>query len=137
MIAKILDFASSDLKGFKVAILGLTFKANTDDMRYSPSLSIVPALIERGADISVYDPEGMQTAKQLLTDNSIYWAKNSQDCYDESDLLVILTEWNEFKEIDLKFLKMAMKGNKIVDLRNILNKDEVLANGFDYDCIGK
>lgn len=137
MVSKIINAAGGDIRGLKISILGLTFKANTDDMRYSPSLVIIPKLIGQGANISVYDPEGMNEAKKELSHDNIIWCSSSFEAVKGADIVVILTEWEEFKKIDLKEVKKLMQGKLIVDLRNILNSKQVFESGLEYVCLGR
>ena len=128
MTDKIVKAASGDVVAKKIAILGLTFKANTDDMRYSPSLVIIPKLLEKGASIAVYDPEGMNEAKKQFTEDDvkkISWCENSYDAADMADILVILTEWKEFADLDMSKVIPSMNTPIIVDLRNILNREKL------------
>lgn len=135
MAAKIADAAGGDLSGKTVAVLGLTFKPNTDDMRDSPSLAIVPALIAQGAELRAFDPQGMEEAREIMT--GVTWCSNAYDAIDGSDVLAIVTEWNEFRALDLSRTKDLMNDAVMVDLRNIYNPDEMVAAGFDYHCIGR
>ena len=122
-----------------IAILGLTFKPNTDDMRDSPSLDIIPELIKQKFEVRVFDPEGMEEAQKSLIKykSKIIWCKNAYEAALNADVLVILTEWNEFRALDLKKLKKLLKRNVIVDLRNIYNPNEIKENGFEYYSIGR
>ena len=135
MADKIADAAGGDLSGKTVAVLGLTFKPNTDDMRDSPSLAIVPALVGQGAEVRAFDPEGMEEAKEMMT--GVTWCDNAYDAIDGSDVLAIVTEWNEFRALDLSRIKDLMNDAVMVDLRNIYNPDEMVAAGFNYYCIGR
>ena len=137
MTTKIINSCGGSVAGKKIGVLGLTFKANTDDMRDSPSLDIIPSLIGAGAEISVYDPEGMDEAKKEFPQDEITWCSGSYDAVKDADAVVILTEWDEFKQIDIKKLKSVVKNPLIVDLRNILDRQEVLKAGFEYVCVGK
>ncbi len=119
----------------KIAVLGLTFKPNTDDMRDSPSLDIIPFLQEKGARISAYDPEGMEEAKELLS--NVSYGKNAYEIMQDADALVIITEWNEFRRLDLDRVKGLLKSPVMIDLRNIYNPDEMKEAGFDYLCVGR
>jgi UDPglucose 6-dehydrogenase len=98
---------------------------------------IIPKLIEQGASVSVYDPQGMNEAKKELVDNNIIWCNSTFEAVKESDIVVILTEWDEFKKLDVLEVKKLMKGKLIVDLRNILNAKQVLEAGLDYVCLGR
>ena len=135
MAQKIIDACGGSVSGKTVAVLGLTFKPNTDDMRDSPSLDIVPALIAAGAKVRAYDPKGMDEAKHML--DGVDWCKNAYDTMGGADALAILTEWNEFRALDLDKVKGLMKAPVMVDLRNIYNPDDMAEAGFDYTCIGK
>ena len=122
-----------------IAILGLTFKPNTDDMRDSPSLDIIPSLLKQNCLLKVFDPEGMSEAKKYLSSfkDKIIWCKSAYEACDESDGLVILTEWNQFRALDMKKLKKLLKRKIIIDLRNIYNPKELRENGFQYFSIGR
>jgi UDPglucose 6-dehydrogenase len=135
MAQKIIDACGGTVAGKTIAVLGLTFKPNTDDMRDSPSLDIVPALIAAGAKVRAYDPKGMDEAKHML--DGVDWCKGAYDSMADADALVIVTEWNEFRALDLDKVKDLMKAPVMVDLRNIYNPDDMAEAGFDYTCIGK
>lgn len=122
-------------KGQTVAVLGLTFKPNTDDMREAPSLDIVPALVVQGAKVRVFDPAGMEEAKKLIS--GVTWCADAYDAIEGADALVIVTEWNEFRALDLDRVKRLMKRPVFVDLRNIYNPGEMEAAGFTYRSIGR
>jgi UDPglucose 6-dehydrogenase len=115
-------------------VLGLTFKPNTDDMRDAPSLDIVPALIGLGAHIQAYDPEGHE-ARQMLPDAD--FKSGPYDVADGADALVILTEWDQFRALDLDRIKGLMRTPLVVDLRNIYRPAEMLSRGFDYCGVGR
>lgn len=129
-------FAAEGIAAPKIGVLGLAFKGGTDDCRESPAMEIVAALIERGAVVRAFDPKAMPTAK-LLVGDAIEYASDACDAAKDADVVAILTEWDDFKAIDLKALKNAVKSAKIVDLRNILNPDEARQAGFDYRGIGR
>ncbi|KLN59525.1 UDP-glucose 6-dehydrogenase [Kiloniella spongiae] len=135
MAEKVIVQCGGSVAGKKIAVLGLTFKPNTDDMRDSPSLDIIPLLQEKGAQISAYDPEGMAEAEELLTDVS--YGQNAYEIMSDADALVIITEWNEFRRLDLDRVKGLLKSPVMVDLRNIYNPDEMKEAGFDYLCVGR
>lgn len=135
MASRIIDAVGGSGVGKTIAILGLTFKPNTDDMRDAPSLDIIPELQRLGAIIKAYDPVGMDHAKDLFAD--VKFMKNSTEAIIGVDAVVILTEWNEFRALDLKYLKTLVKTPVLVDLRNIYKPDEVLNAGFDYISIGR
>ncbi|MCH8080687.1 MAG: UDP-glucose/GDP-mannose dehydrogenase family protein, partial [Proteobacteria bacterium] len=136
MIKKISSAFGGDISGKKIAVLGLTFKPDTDDMRDSPAMSILPALLEKGAQIHAYDPKGMDEAKELLPEGITY-VDDPYHAINEADAVVILTEWNVFRGMDLDKIKKSMKDNKFIDLRNIYEPDDMKKLGFDYHCIGR
>jgi len=133
-MAEKIDQAFGGVKGKTVAILGLTFKPNTDDMRDAPSLVIVPDLQERGATIRAFDPEGAAEARKLL---NIELCKDAYDALDGADGVVILTEWNEFRALDVSRVKSLLKRPLMVDLRNIYKPAQMAAAGFTYVSIGR
>lgn len=135
MAGKIIEACGGDVSGKTIGILGLTFKPNTDDMRDSPSLDIVPALLAAGARIQAYDPEGMEEAKKELT--GIEMVEGPYSVADNADALVILTEWDQFRALDFERLSKQMKQPVMVDLRNIYNPDDLRQNGFTYVSIGR
>jgi UDPglucose 6-dehydrogenase len=135
MASKIIEACGGDVSGKTIGILGLTFKPNTDDMRDSPSLDIVPALLAAGARIQAYDPEGMEEAKKELT--GIEMVEGPYSVADNADALVILTEWDQFRALDFERLSRQMKQPVMVDLRNIYNPDDLRQNGFTYVSIGR
>ncbi|MDC3172656.1 UDP-glucose/GDP-mannose dehydrogenase family protein [Alphaproteobacteria bacterium] len=134
MAEKIITILKSDYENKKVSILGLAFKPETDDMRDSPCLDIIPRLQERGIQISAFDPVAMDEAKKILKD--IEFAKNMYSCLKDSDALVILTEWNEFRSLSPSQLK-GMKGNLLIDMRNALNPNSFKRSKFDLIQIGR
>jgi UDPglucose 6-dehydrogenase len=136
MAQKIISFMGGDVTGKTVAVLGLTFKPNTDDMRDSPSLDIIPALVEAGATVRAYDPEGMNEAEKHFGD-TITYSQGAYGCMQGADALVILTEWNEFRALDLDKVKELLKTPVMIDLRNIYNPDDMEAEGFRYSPIGR
>lgn len=125
-----------DLKNSKIAVLGLAFKNGTDDCRESPALEIVGNLLEKNTDIMAYDPKAMGTACRLLGDK-IGYADDMYSCLKGADVLAVLTEWNEFKTLDLNLAADLMRHKNIVDCRNLLNAKQALALGFKYQGIGK
>ncbi|WP_142848297.1 UDP-glucose/GDP-mannose dehydrogenase family protein [Telmatospirillum sp. J64-1] len=135
MADKIVAACGGSVAGKTVAVLGLTFKPNTDDMRDSPSLDIIPALQKQGALVRVFDPEGMNEARKLLSD--IVYCDNAYDTMDGADALAILTEWNEFRALDLTRVKSLLKRPIMVDLRNIYNPADMAEAGFTYRCVGR
>ncbi|MDC0975874.1 UDP-glucose/GDP-mannose dehydrogenase family protein [Alphaproteobacteria bacterium] len=135
MADKIIEAFNNNCQNKKISILGLSFKPETDDMRDSPSLDIIPILKEKGFDISVFDPVAMNEAKKLL--KNIEFSNNIEECLQDSDGLVILTEWNEFRGLSATRLKKVMKGNILVDLRNSLNPDSFKKSGFNLIQLGR
>lgn len=123
-------------KGKTIAALGVTFKPETDDIRESPALSILPTLSQAGALVKVHDPKGMATAKEVLP-NEIVFCEDMLSAIKGSDALVILTEWNEYRGLDLIQLKRIMHGDVFIDLRNIYERDVVEKHGFSYFCVGR
>ena len=134
MIDKIAQ-ACGGVAGKTVAALGVTFKPNTDDVRESPSLVILPGLMERGAKVRAFDPAGMDEGRRVL--DGVVWCRDSYDAMAGADALVILTEWNEFRALDLARVKGLLKRPLIVDLRNIYDPGEVAAAGFRYVSVGR
>ena len=134
MAEKIITILKSDYENKKVSILGLAFKPETDDMRDSPCLDIIPRLQEKGIQISAFDPVAMDEAKKILKD--IEFAKNMYSCLKDSDALVILTEWNEFRSLSPSQLN-GMKGNLLIDMRNALNPNSFKRSKFDLIQIGR
>lgn len=135
MADKIISACGGDLKDKKIAILGLTFKPNTDDMRESPSLDIIPALQQAGAVIHAYDPEGQKEAAKLL--NDVSFQSDAYGTMEDADALVIITEWNAFRALDFERVKSLMKTPVIVDLRNVYEPEIMQNAGFDYSCVGR
>jgi UDPglucose 6-dehydrogenase len=124
-----------DVSGKTVGILGLTFKPDTDDMRDSPALDIVPALQAMGAKVQAYDPEGMHEAAKMLP--NVSFLDGPYEVAEEADALVILTEWNAFRALDLDRIKMLMNGPVVVDLRNVYDPEEMREAGFTYASVGR
>ncbi len=135
MAQRVIAACGGSVANATIAILGLTFKPNTDDMRDAPSLNIVPALQKAGARVRAYDPEGMNEAKALLP--GVEWCADAYDALRGSDAGVIVTEWNQFRALDLSRLGKIMKHPVLVDLRNIYRPDEAAAAGITYHSIGR
>ena len=136
MVEKIINASSGDLEGSTILVLGITFKPNTDDMREAPSLVIIPELIKKGANIRVVDPQGYKEGSILMPE--VEWHDDLYHAATNSDMVLILTEWNEFRAIDLNKLADLMTNPVMVDLRNIYNKDQVLMSGFkSYESVGR
>ena len=123
------------LRGKTVAVLGLTFKPNTDDMREAPSIPLITALQDMGAKVRAYDPVGMEQAKQVLTD--VTYCRGPYDCVDEADAVVIVTEWEQFRALDLGRVSDLMACPVIVDLRNVYRPEDMKKHGFAYTCVGR
>lgn len=126
---------TKNLPNARIAVLGLAFKEGTDDCRESPAIEIIQALLEHSTNIIAYDPKAMQNAKKILG-NQISYAADIYSAAQNADVLAILTEWPEFKELNLAYLASLMHQKNIVDCRNILNRKEVIDKGFNYRCIG-
>jgi UDPglucose 6-dehydrogenase len=139
MTEKIIAAAGGDIKGKTIAVLGLTFKPGTDDMRESASLYIVPALISEGAEIRAYDPQGMKEAVHYFEGQKehIAWCDDAYSAMQDSDILLILTEWNEFRSLNLKKVKSLLRQPLVVDLRNIYKRQDMKAHGFHYISVGR
>ncbi|MFN0192935.1 MAG: UDP-glucose dehydrogenase family protein [Aestuariivirga sp.] len=132
---KVVRALNGDVRGKTIAVLGLTFKPNTDDMRDAPSLDIIQALQDGGAKIRAYDPEGMTAAKTMLS--NVEFGSDSYSVCDGADALVIVTEWEEFRALDLKKIKAILRTPVIVDMRNIYLPSDVTSNGLQYSGIGR
>jgi UDPglucose 6-dehydrogenase len=135
MAAKIIKACGGAVTGKTIAMLGLTFKPNTDDMRDAPSLDVVPALQAAGASVVAYDPEGMAEAAHLLP--GLNFAEDAYCATQGADALVIMTEWDQFRALDLSRLAQGMRGKAVIDLRNIYAKVDWSELGFDYTGIGR
>ena len=127
--------AVGNLRGKTIAILGLTFKPNTDDMREAPSVPLVTALQDFGARVRAYDPVGVEQARGVLTD--VTFCDGPYSCADGADAVVIVTEWEQFRALDLDRLKAAMASPVVVDLRNIYRAEEMVGRGFIYESVGR
>ena len=132
---KVIHALDGDVRGKKVALLGLTFKPNTDDMRDAPSIAIAQTLVDAGAEVTAYDPEGMELAKVIMP--AVEMADSSYKAANEADAVVIVTEWDAFRALDLKKLAQVMKGRVLVDLRNIYNPSEIAQTGLIYTSVGR
>ncbi len=135
MANRIIDACGGSVAGKTVAVLGVTFKPNTDDMRDAPSLDIIPTLLDDGATVRAFDPEGMKEAMTLLGD--VEWCDDAYATMDGADVLAIITEWNAFRGLDLERVKELLNTPVMVDLRNIYEPSEMMEAGFDYHCIGR
>jgi UDPglucose 6-dehydrogenase len=132
---RIISALESDARGKNIALLGLTFKPNTDDMRDAPALAIVQTLLDAGANVSAYDPEGMEEASKLLPE--VTMAEGVYEAVQDADAVAIVTEWDAFRALDLAKLKATMRGSVLVDLRNIYSPAGAEAAGFRYFSIGR
>lgn len=135
MTGRIEQAAGGSVRDKTIAILGVTFKPNTDDMRDAPSLVIVPMLQERGATVKGFDPQGRKHGEPLLP--GLVWCESALDAAADADVLVVVTEWNEFRALDLKAAKAKMRGDVLVDLRNVFSPKLAQDAGFTYSSIGK
>ena len=136
MVKKITEAVGS-LENKTIAVLGITFKPNTDDMRESPSLVIVPELLKRAKKVKVYDPVGMNNAKQMAEFDGVIWTENTFSCIENTDAIVIITEWNEFRALDLIKIKKSLNNPIIIDLRNIYKHDSMREAGIKYISVGR
>jgi UDPglucose 6-dehydrogenase len=135
MAIRVEEAVGGSVRNKTIAVLGLTFKPNTDDMRDAPSLVIVPMLQERGATIRACDPQGRRQAEPLLP--GVVWCESANEAAEGADALVVVTEWNEFRALDLEAIKARMKGKTIVDLRNVFDADVARELGLSYSGIGR
>src|SRR6056297_3589324 len=136
MIEKVLDLCDGTFNGRTIAVLGVTFKPNTDDMRDAPSLTIIPALVGGGAKVRVCDPQGQREGEALLP--GVIWQDDPYKAANKADLLVILTEWNEFRALDLNRMARKMATPRMADLRNIYSSRDARRAGFDaYESVGR
>jgi UDPglucose 6-dehydrogenase len=135
MARKVAHALGGSLRESTIAVLGLTFKPKTDDMREAPSIPLITALQDMGAKVRAYDPAGVAQAKKVLT--NVAYCENPYDCAQGADALVIVTEWEQFRALDFERLKAAMARPVIVDLRNIYRADEMAKYGFSYVSVGR
>jgi UDPglucose 6-dehydrogenase len=135
MARKVSHALNGDIRGKTVAVLGLTFKPNTDDMREAPSIPLIAALQDMGAQVRAYDPVGMEQSREFL--KGVTYCKDPYDCAQGASALVIVTEWEQFRALDFARLKGAMAKPVLVDLRNIYRPDELARHGFAYEGVGR
>jgi UDPglucose 6-dehydrogenase len=135
MVEKIVEALGGDAQGKTVGVLGLSFKPETDDMRDAPSIDIIQGLLERGAAVRAFDPEAMPVARTLLPDITL--CEDAYDVCEGADALVIITEWNLFRMLDLERVKALLRSPSIVDLRNVYKPEPVRAAGFRYVGVGR
>jgi UDPglucose 6-dehydrogenase len=136
MVVKIQQALGGNVANKTIAVLGLTFKPETDDMRDAPSLTILPALLQQGAKIKAHDPHGMDEARKELPDTVVY-TDSIDDAVRDADAIVLMTEWNLYRGLDLEKLKSLMRGDVFVDLRNVYERGLMEAHGFQYSCVGR
>ncbi|SDR54528.1 UDP-glucose dehydrogenase [Rhizobiales bacterium GAS113] len=134
MARKVANALGGSVRGRTIAVIGLTFKPNTDDMRDAPSIALISALQDMGAKIRTYDPAGMEQARAVL--HGVTYCDNPYSCAEAADALVIVTEWEQFRALDLERLKKIMTRPVLVDLRNVYRADEVTKHGFEYQGVG-
>jgi UDPglucose 6-dehydrogenase len=135
MADRIVEACGGDVDGKTIAVLGVTFKPNTDDMRDSPSLDIIPALQAKGAVIRAFDPAGRHEAEKMLP--GVNWCDDTYETLEGASAIALLTEWNEFRVLDFKRARELMKAPVMVDLRNVYNPDDMEMAGFAYTCVGR
>lgn len=136
LFKKISTVFNNKLRGLKVAVWGLAFKPNTDDMREAPSLTLIRRLNEAGAIVTAYDPVAMDEGRRRIGD-TINYGNDAYDCVIDADALVLVTEWNEFKNPNWKLMQKVMRDNKVFDGRNIYEKESLTDMGFEYYGIGR
>jgi UDPglucose 6-dehydrogenase len=136
MAYKIIEFFKGNIQGKKIALLGLAFKGGTDDIRYSPAINIANILLDNGAFIQAYDPQAILNSKNEIRSQNIEYCENYLEACRDADLLVIATEWDQFKKINLTKIKEVIKKPAIFDLRNLLDSNKVIKEGFSYVPIG-
>lgn len=136
MVKKIRDSLGGSEAGKTIAVLGLTFKPETDDMRDSPSITILPALLEKGAVIKAHDPQGMEEAKKYLPDTIVY-VNNAYEACDGADAVILMTEWNQYRALDFDRLGEMMKTKILIDLRNVYEPEKLRGKGFAYTGVGR
>ena len=135
MVDRVADALGGQLKGARIGVLGLAFKPNTDDMRDAPSIPLIQSLIERGAGVTAFDPVAIEQAEPLFA--GVTFASDAYAVADQADALVIVTEWDEFRALDLAKLAKRMRGRALVDLRNVYDGEEAERAGLDYRGIGR
>jgi len=135
MVKKIRDGLGGVVAGKTIAVLGLTFKPETDDMREAPAITILPALLEKGAHIKAHDPQGMREAARYLPE--IEYVETPYQACEGADALVLMTEWNQYRALDLPRIKALMKTPNLIDLRNIFEPRTAKEYGFNYMGIGR
>jgi UDPglucose 6-dehydrogenase len=135
MARRVAHALGGSLRDRTIAVLGLTFKPNTDDMRDAPSIPLITALQDMGAQVRAFDPVGVEQARKVLS--SVTYCENAYECAQGADALVIVTEWEQFRALDFRKLKQTMAQPVVVDLRNIYGADEMARHGFRYVSVGR
>jgi UDPglucose 6-dehydrogenase len=136
MVKKIKSAFNGDLAGKTIAVLGLTFKPETDDMRESPAIAIIPPLMDKGAKIRAHDPKGMEQAKPLLP-GGVEYCSDPYETTIGADAIVLMTEWNQYRSLDLRKLRNNMAGHSFIDLRNVYEGERMREFGFEYHSVGR
>ncbi|MDX8392158.1 MAG: UDP-glucose/GDP-mannose dehydrogenase family protein [Mariprofundaceae bacterium] len=136
MVRKIIDALGGNVAGKRIGVLGLTFKPETDDMRDAPALAILPPLLEKGAIIQAHDPQGSEEAKHLLPEGICY-CDDAYAALDGADALVLMTEWNVYRNLDLNRIAEVMQGRAFIDLRNVYDDERLAETDFTYTCVGR
>ena len=132
MIDRVMDLCGDSVNGRVLTVLGVTFKPDTDDMREAPALTIVPTLVGRGAKVRVVDPQGRREGEQLLP--GVTWMDSPYEAAEGADALLILTQWNEFRALDLNRLAGSMANPRLADFRNVYSAEDAAAAGFESYC---
>jgi UDPglucose 6-dehydrogenase len=135
--SKIKNYFNQDLNGKTIAIWGLAFKPQTDDIREAPALSLIQELLAAGAKVKAFDPEAMANVKQTIGKDSIYFAQNAYDAIEQADALAIVTEWSEFRNPNFEKIKSLLKSKAIFDGRNVFSLEKMKEEGFYYESIGR
>ncbi len=136
MVKKVRDIIGGSEAGKTIAVLGLTFKPETDDMRDAPAITILPALLEKGATIRAHDPQGIEEAKRYLP-QGIHYANDAYDACRDADAVILMTEWNQYRALDLDRMLSIMRSNCFIDLRNVYEPERMREKGFDYVGVGR
>jgi UDPglucose 6-dehydrogenase len=137
LVSKIKNYFNQDLNGKTIAIWGLAFKPQTDDIREAPALSLIQELLAAGAKVKAFDPEAMANVKQTIGEHSIYFAQNAYDAIEQADALAIVTEWSEFRNPNFEKIKSLLKSKAIFDGRNVFSLEKMKEEGFYYESIGR
>lgn len=137
LAGKVAEACGGSVKGKNVAVLGVAFKPNTDDVRESPALDLLPGLREAGANVSAHDPKALFQVQREVDDETITYHTDLEDCISDADAVVVLTEWDDYKELEPDWLHKKMRGNTFVDFRNLYDTEEMLESGFEYFSVGR